>query len=240
MWLIVGDTHGLKSFDSRKIYPEHLKSMGVPVDDVEGIIICGDFGGIWKGNISEVNTLRSILDVLPYKICFVDGNHENHVAISKFPVRQWKGGKIHVITDNVYHLMRGQVYTIDGKKIFTMGGATSIDKDWRTPNISWWEQEIPTKRQWQIAKNNLDKVNWKVDYVLTHCCPTEFMSEFVDSRYKTADEVSDGLQVIYNLLEYKKWFCGHYHTDKDIDNNISCLYFRVIGINFKTNKEIIY
>lgn len=37
--------------------------------------------------------------------------------------------------------MRGEIYQINGRKIFTMGGVLSIDKEWRTPDKSWWTKE---------------------------------------------------------------------------------------------------
>ena len=54
MWLVTGDTHGLTGYDAQKIYPNYLKAIGINIDDIEGIIICGDFGGIWKGTKSEI------------------------------------------------------------------------------------------------------------------------------------------------------------------------------------------
>ena len=46
MWLVTGDTHGLTGYDARKIYPNYLKAIGINIEDIDGIIICGDFGGI--------------------------------------------------------------------------------------------------------------------------------------------------------------------------------------------------
>ena len=37
------------------------------------------------------------------------------------------GGKIQRIRPSIIHLMRGQVYLIDGKKVFSFGGASSQD-----------------------------------------------------------------------------------------------------------------
>ena len=42
-----------------------------------------------------------------------------------------------MISDSICHLMRGQVFDIDGKTFFTFGGGNSIDKAWRTPGVSW-------------------------------------------------------------------------------------------------------
>ena len=61
-------------------------------------------------------------------IAFIDGNHENYDRLKKYPVTDWNGGKVQIISDSVIHLMRGQVYQIGEEKIFVMGGARSHDR----------------------------------------------------------------------------------------------------------------
>ena len=73
---------------------------------------------------------------LPFSVLFVDGNHENFDLLNSYPVEIWKGGKVHRVKPNITHLMRGQVFEIEGKTIFTFGGATSIDRDFRTEGMS--------------------------------------------------------------------------------------------------------
>ena len=58
---------------------------------------------------------------------FVDGNHENFTRLYNYPVEEWHGGKVHKIRDSVLHLMRGEIFEINDKKIFTFGGAKSHD-----------------------------------------------------------------------------------------------------------------
>ena len=90
------------------------------------IAVCGDFGGIWDSS----NTEKYWLDWLEKKkftILFVDGNHENFDLLNAFPVTEWNGGKVHVIRKNIIHLMRGQVFTIEGIRFFTFGGGQSHD-----------------------------------------------------------------------------------------------------------------
>lgn len=53
------------------------------------------------------------------------GNYENFDQLYNYPIEEWNGGKIHKINDSVFHLMRGQVFKIDGKSFFTFGGASS-------------------------------------------------------------------------------------------------------------------
>lgn len=56
----------------------------------------------------------------------------------------WNGGRVHEVMPHVLHLMRGQVFDIDGLSIFTMGGASSHDREWRTEGESWWPEELPS------------------------------------------------------------------------------------------------
>lgn len=45
--------------------------------------------------------------------------------------------------------MRGQVYSLSGKTIFTFGGANSTDKEQRIEHISWWKEEYPNYQELQ-------------------------------------------------------------------------------------------
>ena len=47
--------------------------------------------------------------------------------LNAFPVYEWQGGKIHRVRPHVLHLMREQVFEINGTSFFTMGGAASHD-----------------------------------------------------------------------------------------------------------------
>lgn len=104
-------------------------------------------------------------------------NHENHDALDAYPVEFWNGGKVHKISDSIIHLMRGQVFTIEGKKFFTMGGAESHDKIYRKEGISWWPREMPSNDEYEEGLANLDKVNNQVDYILSHCAPDQLQSQ---------------------------------------------------------------
>lgn len=124
MIYITGDCHANFSRFSTDIFPEQKE---MTKDDY--VIICGDFGGVWdKGEESPREKWdMNWLEDKPFTTLFVDGNHENFDRLYTYPVEEWHGGKVHKIRDSVIHLMRGQVYEIDGKKFFTFGGAASHD-----------------------------------------------------------------------------------------------------------------
>lgn len=133
--------------------------------------------------------------------------------------------------NSIYHLKRGQIYTIDNKKFFTFGGAESIDKEDRVLGVSWWPQEIPSYTECYQAIENLKSVNWEVDYAITHAGPMNAVKPYIyiDKHFK--NPVSDFLKTfIFPKLSFKRWFFGHYHIDKIITNKFQCLYQDIVKI----------
>lgn len=225
MILVTGDTHGNIDFNKIKLLSDKkILTMN------DYLIIAGDFGAIW-----DKNTLDSDLSVyenLNFNILFVDGNHENFNLLNSFPVQKWNGGDVHVIRDNIKHLKRGQVFIIDNKKILTFGGATSIDKYFRTENISWWKEEVPTIDDLQYAKTNLEKYNNQVDYIITHSIDEHALAQLsisLKSKIKVFEE-NYLLNWIAENVTYKHWYFGHFHLDVSIDNNKTCLYNDIIEL----------
>ena len=133
-----GDTHG--NHDIGKLF-----NGGIEFKENDYIIICGDFGVIWNDekDIREI-TLESTLNSLPCEVLFVDGNHENFNRIYALPQVQKFDSIVGQYSKNVFHLKRGHIYNIDNMNFLTMGGALSIDKQWRVEGISWWRQEAIT------------------------------------------------------------------------------------------------
>ena len=183
---ITGDTHG--NIDCQKFNNPYF-----PAAESDYVIICGDFGAVWDGTEEEQKLLDWYNDK-PWTTLFCDGNHDNFDLLSKHPMEEWNGGKVHRIRPKVLHLMRGQVFTIEGKTFFVMGGASSIDKEYRTVGLSWWAEELPSVREMEEGFANLEKVGYKVDYVITHSAPTTVLTS-INPTYKP-DAVTRYLAVI--------------------------------------------
>lgn len=212
---VTGDAHG----ERYKFYKENI-----PKDIYENdvIITCGDFGMVWYNERDRVgkivdNEKLDDLSVKPYTFLFCDGNHENFNELNKYPVVDFCGGRAHKIRNNVFHLLRGEIYEIEGKKFFAMGGAYSIDKQMRQKDISWWEQEVPTYEEIQYARNNLEEHNNKVDYIISHTAPSRVITQMGYSL--NADDVglTDFFDEVMQTVSFKKWFFGHFHEDKQIN-----------------------
>ena len=142
--------------------------------------------------------------------------------LSDFPKVEFGGAKAHKISRKIYHLMRGEIYYIENQRFFTLGGASSHDKEYRKEGHSWWKEELPSTQELENATKSLEATGWCVDYVITHCAPSSLQS-LLRPDYK-ADALTDYLEGIKARLSYKKWFFGHYHTDLTIDKKHYALY----------------
>ena len=222
MIYVTGDTHG----NFRRFQPEYFpEQAGVTKNDV--VIIAGDFGGVWFGDSRDDETL-DWLERLPFTLAFVCGNHENYDALERYPVAEWHGGKVHRVRPHVLHLMRGQVFELESYRFFTMGGAKSHDTNHRINHISWWRQELPSDEEYSEALQNLERYNWQVDYIITHCAPTSIA--LMGSRHNEADRLTDFLQEVRERAKYHYWLFGHYHDNKAIDEKHILLWEQIVRI----------
>lgn len=225
MIYVTGDLHG--SLDIDKLKPKYFPDQA-EMTKSDYIIICGDFGLVWNGGNDEKYWLKW-LDKKNFTTLFVDGNHENHQMLSEMEVIDFHGGRAHQVSESVYHLMRGEVYTIEGKKLFTMGGATSQDQEWRTEGETWWPEEIPSPDECGHAVKNLTQHGWRVDFIFSHCAPSSvqhklsphYKYDFLNNFFETT---------IKGQCSFDKWFFGHYHEDINVDDKFICLYDKIIRI----------
>jgi hypothetical protein len=222
---VTGDVHG--AYDIRKLSSKRFKEGRTTLKKQDYVIVCGDFGLIWDNSSEDKYWLKWLADK-PWTTLFLDGNHENFDLLYQYKVERWCGGNVHIINDSVIHLMRGQVFNIEGKTFLTMGGGTSIDRAYRTEGRSWWRQEIPSKDEFDEALNNLDLNHWRVDYVLTHTSSNLMMKKM--GYIKENCELNNFLDKLEEELEFKHWYYGHFHRDCIVDDKHTALYNNIIKI----------
>lgn len=213
---VTGDTH--RHIDIGKVIRFEIRNP----DENDYVIVAGDFGLVWNNDREEIYLRNYLTNNKEFTTLFVEGNHESFFLLNQYSITEWNGGKVHKITDKIIHLMRGEVFTINGKKIFVMGGAESIDKDRRTEGVSWWKEELPSYEEMENGLKNLEKNNWEVDYIITHTCPVSVQAQLIRSTLDNSLEKY--LEEIYKKVKFKKWYFGHYHIDLVMDNNFIALY----------------
>ena len=132
---VTGDVHGRAEYGSSR-FASKSWPLGRTLTRDDVVIVAGDFGFVWDGSNAEKYWL-DWFESKPWTTCFVDGNHENHHALANLPVREWNGGLVHEVRPHVLHLMRGEVFDIDGLTVLAMGGAASNDRQYRREGRSW-------------------------------------------------------------------------------------------------------
>ncbi|MCL2628967.1 MAG: metallophosphoesterase [Oscillospiraceae bacterium] len=215
--IITGDTHG----DFRRIESMCVLA-GTTKEDL--LIILGDAGINYYGGKKEMN-FKSLLSKLPITMLCVHGNHERRPeTLGTYKEIPWNGGIVYTEENfsNLLFAKDGEIYNINGKKCIVIGGAYSVDKEYRLErNWGWWADEQPSEEVKRIVESRLDKSNWHVDVVLTHTAPLkyeprEMFLDFIDDS-KVDKSTETWLGTIEDRLDYKEWYCGHYHTNKSID-----------------------
>ncbi len=228
MIFVTGDTHGQHNFGKLAAFARERDDL--TKDDY--MIITGDFGAVWDRETLEKD-LKPYSD-LPFTVLFVDGNHENFDLLDEHKVEHWHGGKVHFIKPDIIHLMRGQIYDIEGKTFLSFGGATSIDRCLRHENADWWSRERPSHEELDEALSNLSVRGNKVDFIITHSCDekalyypplktrTTMMSTYPENKL---------LSNIEDAATYEHWYFGHYHMDGDLSDKKTVLYFDIRQIH---------
>jgi hypothetical protein len=182
------------------------------------LVVLGDFGLVWNGSAEEKRDVEK-LAALPFRIAFVDGNHENFDLLARLPVVTVFGGKAGQVNGRLYHLRRGEIYDIGGHSIFVFGGGLSKDRALRTPGVDWWAAEAPSDQEKVLATANLSRRGWRVDFVLTHV-PDMADQREISARFGVDpdfDETAAFLEQLKPSLTYGRWYCGHFHTDFQVN-----------------------
>lgn len=230
MFYITGDTHNEYARFQKGCIP-FINIM----NSHDYLFICGDFGFVSKTDKNKIKVLDE-LEKLPFTILFVDGNHEHFYDLNSFETEEYCGGKIHRIRKNIIHLMRSQVFTIEGIKIFTMGGGYSLDEERRIEGFDYFKEEMPSDEEYKEAIENLNKHNNQVDYIITHTI-NEKTIWYIGRPHIKELPFNSFLQYIEETVNYKHWYFGHFHLDKDINDKQSVLWFDIKDM--LTNKNVL-
>ncbi len=227
---LTGDTHN--DLDLQKLIDwdgrvgRHLAS-----DDY--LIVAGDFGFPWDFSPTERKCVEW-LESRPYTVLFVDGNHERFSYWRDRECEQWHGGTTQRLVEGgrCRRLCRGEVFTLNGASVFAMGGAASPDRAWRTPEVNWWQDEMPSPSELAHAQDTLDAHGWAVDYVVTHTCADSMLSAALYPAQGWERPGTDALthffERVLGKLSYKRWYFGHFHRDADLERRHTVLYDEVV------------
>lgn len=215
--MVLGDTHG-----NTDVAVMAVQNAGVL--DIKVIIQCGDFG-LWdhfKDGIDYLDILNAELMDNDVTLIWVDGNHENFDRLEWYhknnPKNKW--GQV-FIRSNILWTPRGCKWKMDNKMFMSVGGAVSVDKDWRQMQqskhnkVNWWPQEQLTEAELEQILRNHANSPCDVDFLFTHDCPTNAPFR---GRMKNDQESQIHRQRMDRLgkaISPNMWFHGHMHTKYD-------------------------
>ena len=229
MIYVTGDMHG----DLDRLWKKDFRRL--KSGDV--LIVCGDFGYIFKGDKEE----KKVIDFFATRrfiTAFVDGTHDNMDIINRSRVTYWHGGMVHRIKGNLIHLMRGQIFDIEGNRFFTFGGGESTDKDMRIDSGNWWREEEPTPYEMAEAAKKLDEVGCKVDYIITHEPPSLVKSAMM-LRRGSENRINklNGFFEEIAACDFKHWYFGSLHEDRVITPRYTCVFNKTLKIEPAKRQE---
>ena len=141
--------------------------------------------------------------------------------------------KISVSSNEIY------VFNFEDKKYMVVGGAHSVDKiRCIKEDLPFWDDEMPDAGTKESVERKLSKENYRIYGMLTHTCPVNYLPTemFISTRQNASIKGKPSkakskkffkpdidrsteiwLGALEKKLDYKIWFCGHYHIDKNID-----------------------
>ncbi len=217
MIYITGDTHG-----NFLRYVVFAREKNLTEEDV--MIVLGDAGLNYTGDERD-RRRKEYVSSFPFTTFCIHGNHEMRPTdVPTYKMREYRGGTVWYEEDfpNILFAKDGEVYDFDGHSCLVIGGAYSVDKFHRLAyGWQWFPNEQPSQEIKDHVEQQLLHHNNKVDVVLSHTCPIQY--EPTEVFIKGIDQglvdksTEKWLGQIEEKLDYKRWYCGHYHTEKKVD-----------------------
>lgn len=233
--MLAGDTHG----DGNAVKTLMEKARDIEADV---LFVLGDFG-IWDHLDGGAFTDHVSRFVNRYEVpvCFLPGNHDNYDLLF-----EWEADKprtadgFYEIKPGLFYSPRGHRWTWSGVRFLSLGGAYSVDKEWRvmddqvvlrhaqmrqdrggvldkrdrymlrTGQWSWWSQEEISEQEMRDAMEG-----GPVDVMLAHDKPRDAV---VDWNRKDLPECWPNQQRIQSVVDAARprlYVHGHLHYAYD-------------------------
>lgn len=226
---VTGDTHGDYKEVERK-----CRLLETTKEDV--VIVLGDNGLNYYGDRRD-QRLKAHLQSLPVTFVLIRGNHDRRpdkrtyqkVLVEREGIR----GRF-LVEDEYPDLLFCRefgFYTFADKRCFVIGGAYSVDKEFRleqydlgNKDYKWFYDEQLTPEERANATKELAKSVEEGNppsIILSHTCPLKYkpfektaLGGYSDAVDETMERWLDDVE---ELVPYENWYCGHWHIDRPID-----------------------
>lgn len=230
--LLAGDTHG----DANAVKTLLEKARDIEAD---ALFVLGDFG-IWDHHdggafTDHVSRFTQRYGGIP--VCFLPGNHDNYDLLFKWEAEnsRTRDGFVFV-KEGLFYSPRGHRFTWGGVRFLSLGGAYSVDKEWRviqdgidlaqvrsmkergmslnakekhllkTGQHRWWSQEEISEQEMWDAAKGGD-----VDVMLAHDKPRDAVVDWNRKDLVECWPNQDRIQSVIDHTHPKLYVHGHLH-----------------------------
>lgn len=225
-FFLTGDCHG----DFSRFYDPRLP--------IGNYIILGDAGLNYYLNKTDRKHKQKLNDELPHIFYIVRGNHEQRPEEIDSMVELYdENVKGYVYVELPFPKIRyfkdGGEYDIEGNSTLVLGGAYSIDKDYRLmQGWQWFPHEQLSAEERAAIGANLQP---HYDIILSHTAPvskepTDLFLSFIDQS-KVDKSMELWLEEIHQSVDYNYWFFGHYHADRWQDDKTRLFYNDIVMLS---------
>lgn len=231
-----GDWHADTRYAARAIH--WAAKQGTQV-----VVHTGDFGyRFTPGFLAELDRAAERAGLV---VMFVDGNHEDFDFLLAQPVSD---DGVRRLTSRVWHLPRGLRWRWSDLTFLALGGATSLDREWRVPGAEWWYQEALRPSDVESALRG-----GLVDVMITHDSPAGvqvpgtagnplgFPQQALDEAYLHRRALADVVEAVRPGWLWHGHFHVRYTAELTLPDGTVCQ-VRGLGMNgseFADNMDVV-
>lgn len=202
--LLAGDWHG-------NIHAAIAAIESAQREKASRILQVGDFG-FWHGITGEkfMWEVQKLARQAGIPVYVVPGNHENYDLLRIWERENAKDEDGFVrIASHLKFAPRGLVWNWEGKNFLGLGGAVSVDRDWREQGIDYWVEEEIQDSDVDTSIDNADGLD--IDYLVTHDCSnkTPFGFQIIPDFKSLLNR--EKIDKVLKAVKPKMQFHGHMH-----------------------------
>jgi hypothetical protein len=210
--LMAGDTHGDLS------HCEYLVRNAL-TETCDRIFVLGDFG-YWEHQESGVKFLDQLEEYAGERgvdVYFLDGNHDKTSLLTeKYTDKDGEG--FIIVRPHVKYAWRGHRWTWDSTRFISLGGAYSVDKDWRLDKEERFPGRYPPESLWfpeeEMSDEDMDVIledDSHANIILAHDKPRSSNPKWNRKDFLECLPNQDRLQRACRVLRPQLFLHGHLH-----------------------------
>ena len=139
----------------------------------------------------------------------------------EYPQIELYQGKAYQLEQNIFCLKRGEIYTIEEKTVFALGGGLAPYED-DPPECP---PSMPSDDELKYAVDNIQEHKRRVDLIITHEAPAS-VKRMID-RSAAVNDLNIFLDTVMKNTRYGKWYFGALHRDRAVSDRLVCVFEEV-------------